>query len=121
MGTPIMCDLPEKGIIYNGKHGDMKVEGHLDVVWNHRTGDVEDVVGFELFMYCDSDSMSFTSGEDTAGITAVWVTVESLLQDKLINIAKEYCEHEPPTDGTIEEQIAYGKLFDDFYPERPRG
>ena len=120
MGTPITCKL-HKGIVYSGNTGDMLVEGSLDVVWDHRTGEPTDVVGFELFMYCDYDTMSFNTIIDSQGTSAVWLTVESLLGDTLINIAKEHCDHEPPTDGTIQEQIECQKGFDDFYPPMPRG
>ena len=120
MGTPINCKLP-KGMVYSGNYGDMKVEGSLEVVWNHRTGEPTDIAGFELFMDCGTDNMSFSTGINSPGLNAVWLTVEKLLGDKLINIAKEYCDHEPPTDGTIQEQIDYQENLNDFYPPMPRG
>lgn len=108
-------------MIYSGNYGDMKVEGSLDVVWNHRIGEPIDVVGFEIFMYCGKDDMIFSTGVDSPGINAVWLTVEKLLGDTLVNIAKEHCDHEPPTDGTFQEQADYQRLYDDTYPPMPRG
>lgn len=120
MGTPMICKL-HKGMVYSGNTGDMKVSGSLEVIWNHKTGEPTDVVGFELFMECGDDNMFFTTGFRSLGTNAVWLTVEKLLGDTLVNIAKGHCDHEPPTDGTIQEQIDYRELLDDFYPPMPRG
>jgi len=120
MSTPITCEL-NNGLVYSGNYGDMKVKGHLDVVWNHRTGEPTEVVGFELLMYSGNDIMSFSTGLNSPGINAVWKAVEYLLGDKLINIAKDHCDHEPPTDGDLEDEIDYQENLDDFYPSRPRG
>jgi len=123
MSTPITCKLNNgKPIVFSGNLGKLEVEGSLDLVFNHRTGDVTDVVGFEIFMYCkDKDSMSFTSGSQSTGSSPVWYALEKILGDTLVNIAKEHCDHEPPTDGTLEEQQDYEELLDDFYPPMPRG
>lgn len=122
MGTPIKCDVNIQMIYSDSSwQADIDIKGHLEVIWNHRTGDVTDVVGFELSMNCGNDDMDFTTGERSPANNAIWSTVEKLLGDTLINIAQEHCEHEPPTDGSIQEQIDYQENLDDFYPPIPRG
>ena len=117
MGTPITCKVDY------GKpaEGELNITGSLEVVWDHKTGEPTDVVGFEIFVEQDGDSVCFRSGEQNPANTLVWKVLEELLGDDLITVAKDHCEHEPPTNGTIQEQIDYQECFDDHYPPMPRG
>ena len=117
MSTPITCKVhygkPEKGKPH--------ITGSLEVVWNHRTGEPTDVVGFEIFVEHNGDTLCFQSAEQYRGKSEVLTILEDVLGESLVDAARNHCDHEPPTDGTLEEQIDYQDCFDDFYPPIPRG
>jgi len=117
MGTPITCKVDygkeEEGKVY--------ITGSFDVIWNHRHGEPIDVVGFEIDVAHNGDSMSFHSAEQHTGNSEVITALEEVLGESLVDAAGNHCDHEPPTDGTIQEQTDYKECFDDFYPPIPRG
>jgi len=117
MGTPITCKVDY------GKpaEGEPNITGSLDVIWNHRTGEPTDVVGFEIFLEHNGDSLCFQSAVQHTGNSEVLTELEDILGESLVDAARNHCNHEPPTDGTMEEQQDYQKLWDDFYPPIPRG
>ena len=117
MSTPINCKVDYGKPV----KGEPNITGSLQVIWNHRTGDVEDVVGFEIFVEHNEDSICFQSSEKHAGNSEVVEILEEILGESLIYAARNHCDHEPPTDGTFKEQQDYQKLFDDTYPPMPRG
>jgi len=117
MGTPITCKVDY------GKpaEGEPNITGSLEVVWNHRTGEPTDVAGFEIFVEHNGDTICFQSAEQHTGSSEIVEILEEILGESLVNAARNHCDHEPPTDGTIQEQIDYQDLWDDFYPPIPRG
>jgi hypothetical protein len=103
------------------KKGRVNISGSLNVVWNHKHGEPTDVVGFEIFVEHKGDSICFQSAEQHTGNSEVIFVLEEILGESLVDAAGNHCNHEPPTDGTIQEQIDYQKNIDDFYPPMPRG
>ena len=130
MTTPVNCDINggdpvELGFIL---HADRKaiMTGTLEVVWDYKREEATDVVGFEVFIYFENqpngeqDSISLTTGYKTQAGT-IFTILESILGQSLVEFADNHCEIEPPTDGDIDDQIAYQENYDAFYPPRPRG
>jgi len=117
MSTPIKCKVDY------GKpaEGEPNITGSLDVIWNHKIGEPTDVVGFEIFIEHDGDSVCFQSDIQHTGNSEIIKILENALGESLIDAARNQCDHEPPTDGTIQEQEDYQECFDDFYPPIPRG
>jgi len=120
MGTPINCKV-DYGKPKKGERPFPHITGSLEVVWNHKTGEPLDVVGFEIFIEHSGDSICFQSAEQYTGNSEIIKILEEILGESLVNAARNHCEHEPPTDGTMEEQEDYRELLDDFYPPMPRG
>ena len=133
MGTPQKIDIDDGKTIefYSDKMlANVQLSGSMDIVFNHKTLEVLDVVGFEIWVifsrekygtvYCDQ--MELTTGMDNIGFGPVHAVLKTLLNTtSLEEFAQDNCHHEPPTDGTIEEKINYQENLNDFYPSIPRG
>ena len=121
MSTPINCKVDYGTPAEGDPHPAPHITGSLEVIWNHRTGEPTDVVGFEIFVGHKGDSICFQSAEQYTGNSEIVKILEEVLGESLVYAARNHCDHEPPTDGTLEEQIDYQKNYDDFYPPMPRG
>ena len=136
MSTPTTCRLNEDEkitfVLNKETRSSVALTGDIEVIWNHRTGDVTDVLGFEIWLtffnerepkgniYCDQ--MELTTGIDSEGKSPLWDFLTNLIPyNTIVELAQEYCEHEPPTDGTLQDEIDYQENLDDFYPPIPRG
>ena len=117
MGTPITCKIDYGKPV----EGEPNITGSLQVIWNHKTGEPLDVVGFEIFVEHNGDSVCFQSAVQHTGDSEVIKVLEEVLGETLVDAARNHCDHEPPTDGTLEEQADYRECLDDFYPPMPRG
>ena len=133
MGTIQKIDIDDGKTIefYSDKmNANVQLSGSMDIVFDHKTLEVLDVVGFEIWavfsrdskgiVYCDQ--MELNTGMDTLGFGPVYAVLKTLLNTtSLEEFAQDNCHYEPPTDGTMEEQIDYRENYNSIYPERPRG
>ena len=130
MTIPVVCDINGGKPISIGLHPAAELSGHLEVVWDYKREKADDIVGFELSIdfvgknkeipLAERDSISFTTGFNSQG-RSIFTIVEGILGQSLTDLANDACEIQPPIDGEIEDQIAYTKNWEEFYPERPRG
>ena len=93
------------------------IAGEISVTWNYKTGEVEDLIDFNLiFELINNKSFHITicAGDHPEAFEML---------EKIIGMdpkeLTEGLECEPP-DGTQDRQD-YNEMLDDFYPPLPRG